>query len=107
MFKTVLNKLIECINTRNKYALCGDFAAADRCVTTYNVLSDCLSASGYETDMITEPARIRNGMVDGMTINLVAAIKIKIKGNSNDREEAKCIGFVSDNNEHMLYHFNR
>ena len=94
MLKSVLTKMVECIKTRNDYVVKGHMDAANRWVSKYEILDECMFAAGYQTKMETKVINIEGGIFEGLPINFVTKLLInssKIK--DSEIETFRAVGF--------------
>lgn len=99
MLKSVLSKLVECMDTHNHYVLQGPPVVANHYISKCDLLIECLENAGYKVEFDTEPLEIAEGMYRGCRGSLYTCLKIYMPTDGSyirtyrTVEEFKEIGF--------------
>jgi hypothetical protein len=78
MLKSVLIKLIDCMNEYNRYMLKGWSTAADSVGMKAGILRECLEAAGYKMHITTEHVEITEGTYRGSLVDCYTIVSFDI-----------------------------
>lgn len=112
MLKSVLTKLVECIELHNRYALSMAPTLASDYASKCKLLAECLKDAGYESELKMEAVEVTYGEYAGCKGNLYTCFVIYMHTDGSfvrtyeTVEEFKTIGFEQMLINAMYYKWN-
>ena len=111
MLKSILTKLVECMELHNRYALSMAPTLANDYASKCKLLTECLKDSGYESELKMEAVEVTHGEYSGCKGNVFACVKVYMPTDGSfaftnkNIKEFEAIGFEQLPNNAMYHKF--
>ena len=111
MLKSVLTKLVECMELHDRYVMSGAPTIAIDYISKCKLLSECLEDAGYAVEVKMESVEVTSGEYVGRKGNVFTCIKVYMPTDGSftftnkNVKEFKAIGFEQMSNNAMYHKF--